>query len=262
MLRQMANPSPVPRTLRVRTELACSNLSKMRSRSASAMASPLFQQVRTANPGTPAGRCSSSSMCPERGGQNLMALVSRLLSTCVRRIGSQTSLTGAAGARASMRIAFSLAAAAYRSTALRTRASSPETSKSMRSLPPANFERSSRSSTIALSRSVDSLAIERKRRCFSLISPARLASTRSTEPLIAVSGVRSSWLTMLTNSSLRSSSRFCSVMSRRTTTTPASELSRSVTGETVECRVRSKICTSSRSVCAPPYSQPRTSSKG
>ena len=60
-----------------------------------------------------------------------------------------------------------------------------------------------------------------------------------------VSGVRSSWLTTWTNSSLRSSSSFCSVTSRSTTATPASSPPRSETAETVEASVRPAMRTSS-----------------
>ncbi len=81
-------------------------------------------------------------------------------------------------------------------------------------------------------------------------------------PEIDVSGVLSSWLMIETNSSLRCSCSFCSVTSRSTTTTPCSVPDPSATGVMVDCTVRSKSCSSSRSTWAPPYSHPRTSSKG
>ncbi len=74
--------------------------------------------------------------------------------------------------------------------------------------------------------------------------------------------MRSSWLTMETNSSLRSSSIFCSVTSRSTTHTPRTVPRASFTGVTVHWMWRSKSSTSSSSTCEPLYSQPRMSSEG
>ena len=78
-----------------------------------------------------------------------------------------------------------------------------------------------------------------------------------------VSGVRSSCETIETNSSLRWSSSFCSVMSRSTTTTPTSfAVGPSMTGDTIEWRTLSPTLISSRSGCAAGSSQPRTRSNG
>ena len=80
---------------------------------------------------------------------------------------------------------------------------------------------------------------------------AYCVSTMSSAPVIEVSGVRSSWETMETNSSLRCSSCFSEVMSRSTTTTPTNEPTPSITGEMIECSTRSPTRTSSRIGSAP-----------
>ncbi len=99
MPREMARPSPVPPTLRVFDDWICSNLSKTRSRSCSAIEMPLFQIDRPTKLRDTWGPKMSTSIRPPSG-VNLIAFDRRLLSTCVSRSASPTMRTSpSAGAR-------------------------------------------------------------------------------------------------------------------------------------------------------------------
>ncbi len=86
----------MPRTRRVRSVRACSNFSKIRSRSASAIPSPAFQTDSPTTPGIAADRNTRTSTRPFSGA-NFTAFVRRFESTCPSRVVSPTMRIGSRG---------------------------------------------------------------------------------------------------------------------------------------------------------------------
>ena len=160
MPREIARPSPVPRTRRVRSLRACSNFSKIRSRSAAGIPSPAFQTVSPVRPGSAGARKTRTFTSPFSG-VNLSAFVRRFESTCPIRPGSARIRTGSSGASTHSSWPRSAAVGWYRSTVARASSSRNTTSSSIRSFPFASRATSRSSSTIELSFSEDSRAIRR-----------------------------------------------------------------------------------------------------
>ena len=160
MPREMGSPRPVPRTRRVRSLRDCSNFSKIRSRSSSAIPSPPFHTVKPATPATEDERSTRTLMTP-LSGVNLMAFVSRFETTCPSRAASPTMRCGQAGASTTSSWPRSAAAGAYRSADARITSSRTTTSGTICSLPFSSRATSRRSSTSPFSRSADSRAMRR-----------------------------------------------------------------------------------------------------
>ncbi|GBD40895.1 hypothetical protein HRbin39_00267 [bacterium HR39] len=161
-------------------------------------------------------------MRPVPAGTNLAALFSRLSSTCSSRSGSQ-----ATGARGTARSASATTPRSRSTGPMRSKAFSTSSRRSQRrtchSMRPASRrERSRMSSTRRESRSASS-AITATKRCRSSSGRSGWSRRISAKERIAVSGVRSSWLTVARNSSLsRSSSRSRSLAARSSAATRSS----------------------------------------
>ena len=154
-------------------------------------------------------------------GVNLTAFESRLTSTCTMRSGSART-SGSPGSTCTLKATPDAAAMASTfSIACATRSSAREGRSRSMLLPASIFETSRMSLMIRIRRSQLFSATWSRWRCSASGTLPWSSSTSCSEPRIEVNGVRSSWLTTDTNSSLRRSTSLSADTSCSATTAPA-----------------------------------------
>ncbi|CPU65138.1 Uncharacterised protein [Mycobacteroides abscessus] len=166
---------------------------------------------------SPAERADTRTVPP--GGENFTALLSRLVSICTTR--SPSTATTSSVSSCAISTPASRASSPTGSAAVATRSATRWSARSSGVVPESMRSMSRMSSTIRLRRSLLDRATCTMRAERSGSVPRAPLSSRPSAPRIAVSGVRSSWLTTDTNSSLSRSTSRRSVMSRNTTTAPS-----------------------------------------
>ncbi len=243
MPRQMASPRPVPPTERTLLPSSCWNFLKSLPMSSGAMPRP--RSVTRSSSCAPARRVVTCTVDP--AGENLMAFESRFVTTCTMRSPSTRTWGRPRSTSDSMTMLRLSAKAAIPSTATETNSSTECTPSSSWMCPASIFEMSRILVMSRMRRSV--FFTEMSTSCRWVASSWRPGSDRSrwSDPLIEVSGVRSSWETVETNSVfMRSISRW-RVTSLKVMVAPTVAPRRSRMGAARQPRVRASGVRSSRS---------------
>ncbi len=190
--------------------------------------------------------CSSASrptaICP-RGGVYKWAFVIRFVAIWRRRAGSASAGGRSRGSCSSNSCALSAMRGSIRVATSRTASTTSVDRRWISNCPASMRATSSRSFTRSTSRFVESRITSTNSRCFASSPSDRDRS--STNPLIDVSGLRSSCEAVATNSDFSRSSRARSEMSRIVQTAPPPSISAAVTA---------RICSSSLSTMTSPRS--------
>ena len=211
---EMCSPSPVPSSLLFVVLALRSNALKIRTRSALGMPGPVSHtEIRM----PPSGSGGMRTICTTPVSVNLIALLTRLIRICRSTRWSAVTTIGASGPSMCSLMPLPSAKGCNDSTTSSVTARQSTGSSATCTRPDSIFARSRRSLMMD-SRCLPLVCTRRSWcSCSALSGPGSFISMVPVKPMMALSGVRSSWLMLARKLSLawlaRSSSTFCSCRS-------------------------------------------------